>query len=43
MQEDMELQQKMQRDSAMKSNPLAIIEEGSAKVEEMQLFSVLRY
>jgi hypothetical protein len=32
IQEDLELQQRIQRESAMKSNPLAIIEEGSAKV-----------
>ena len=32
MQEDMELEQRMKSDSAMKGNPLAMIEENSSKV-----------
>jgi hypothetical protein len=32
LQEDMEIEQRLKRDSAMKGNPLAMIEENSAKV-----------
>lgn len=34
MQEELELEQKLKRDGAMKGNPLAMIEENSAKVGE---------